>query len=62
MLYQHRAGKLRPIAYVSRSLAPSENNYPVHKLEFLALKWTVVDKLRDNLYGAEFTVKTETTP
>lgn len=42
VLYQHQAGKLRPIVYVSRSLAPSENNYPVHKLEFLALKWTVV--------------------
>lgn len=48
---------LRPIAYVSCSLTRSENNYPVHKLEFLALKWTVMDKLKDYLYGATFVVK-----
>lgn len=31
----------------------------MHKLEFLALKWAVVDKLHDNLYGATFVVKTD---
>ena len=30
--------------YASRSLNKSEMNYPVHKLEFLALKWAVTDK------------------
>lgn len=50
------------MAYVSRSLTPAEKNYTIHKLEFLALKWTVVDKLRDYLYGAEFTVKTDNNP
>ncbi len=46
-----RTGWLQPVAFVSRSLTPSEKNYPVHKLEFLALKWVVVDKLHDYLYG-----------
>uniref|UniRef100_A0A8C5QI26 ribonuclease H n=1 Tax=Leptobrachium leishanense TaxID=445787 RepID=A0A8C5QI26_9ANUR len=53
VLYQEYGGLLRPVAYVSRSLTPSEKNYPTHKLEFLALKWAVVDKLKDYLYGAE---------
>lgn len=40
-------------------MAPAERNYPTHKLEFLALKWAVVDKLRNYLYGAEFIIKTD---
>ncbi|XP_040216142.1 uncharacterized mitochondrial protein AtMg00860-like [Rana temporaria] len=43
VLYQEHDGHLRPVAYVSRSLTSSENNYPTHKLEFLSLKWAVVD-------------------
>ncbi|PIO32203.1 hypothetical protein AB205_0160660 [Aquarana catesbeiana] len=62
VLYQDHNGHLRPVAYVSRSLSPAEKNYPTHKLEFLALKWVVVDKLRDYLYGAEFVVKTDNNP
>ena len=62
VLYQEHDGHLRPVAYVSRSLIPSERNYPTHKLEFLALKWAVVDKLKDYLYGAEFIVKTDNNP
>ena len=38
VLYQVQEGKQRVIAYASRSLTRSERNYPVHKLEFLALK------------------------
>ena len=38
VLYQVQEGKQRVIAYSSRSLTRSERNYPVHKLEFLALK------------------------
>lgn len=43
---------LRPIAFASRKLSNSEMRYPVHQLEFLALKWAVVDKFHDYLYGA----------
>ena len=41
---------------------PSERNYPVHKLEFLALKWAITDKFHDYLYGAAFQVFTDQQP
>ncbi|PJE78240.1 hypothetical protein CI610_02833 [invertebrate metagenome] len=47
ILYQVQDGKERVIAYASRGLRASERNYPAHKFEFLALKWTVTDKLHD---------------
>lgn len=62
VLYQEQDGRLRPVVYVSLSLTPSEKNYPIHKLEFLALKWAVVDKLKDYLYGAKFVMKMDINP
>lgn len=62
VLYQQHAEGLRPVAFISRSLSPSEKNYPAHKLEFLALKWAVVDKLHEYLYGATFEVRTDNNP
>ena len=38
VLYQVQNGIKRVIAYASRSVNKTEMNYPVHKLEFLALK------------------------
>ena len=46
----------------SRSLKPSEKNYPAHKLEFLALKWAVCEKIHDSLYGSLFEVITDNNP
>ena len=42
------------IAYGSRTLSPSEQNYHLHsgKLEFLALKWSICEQFRDYLYYA----------
>ena len=37
----------RVIAYASRSVSKTEMNYPVHKLEFLALKPAITDKFHD---------------
>ena len=51
VLYQEQDNVKRVIAYASRSLSKSEKNYPVHKLEFLALKWAICEKFRDYLYG-----------
>ncbi|KAM9316899.1 solute carrier family 22 member 7 [Gastrophryne carolinensis] len=62
MLHQEYPSGLRPVAFISRSLTLSERNYPVHKLEFLALKWAVVDKLHDYLYGVPFEVRTDNNP
>ncbi|RXN35730.1 Retrovirus-related Pol polyprotein from transposon 412 [Labeo rohita] len=61
-LYQEQHGKLRVIAYASRGLSKSESRYPAHKLEFLALKWAVVEKFNDYLYGSQFTVMTDSNP
>lgn len=61
-LYQNQDGKNRVIAYASRSLKPSEKNYPAHKLEFLALKWAVCEKFHDYLYSSKFEVLTDNNP
>ena len=62
VLYQQQDGIDRVIAYASRSLKPSERNYPAHKLEFLALKWAITDKFHDYLYGTSFEVVTDNNP
>ena len=62
VLYQTQAGVGRGKAYASRSLKPSENNYPAHKLEFLALKWYVTGKFHDFLYGSSFEIITDNYP
>lgn len=62
VLNQEYPEGLRPVAFASRKLCQSEKNYPVHQLEFLALKWAVVDKFHDYLYGARFTVRTDNNP
>ncbi len=36
--------------------------YHTHQLEFLALKWTVVDTFHDYLYGLKFIVRTDINP
>lgn len=65
VLYQHQEGKLRVIAYGSRTLTTAEQNYHLHsgKLEFLALKWAITEKFRDYLYYAPtFTVYSDNNP
>ncbi len=62
VLNQENPEGLRPVAFASRKLKASEQRYPVHQLEFLALKWAVVDKFHDYLYGARFTVRTDNNP
>ncbi len=62
VLNQEYPEGLRPIAFASRKLSQSERNYPIHQLEFLAMKWAIVDKFHDYLYGAKFTVRTDNNP
>lgn len=40
----------------------SEQKYPIHQLEILALKWTIVDKFHDYLYESKFTVPKDNNP
>lgn len=44
----------------SQKHSNSEWRYPVHQLEFLALKWAVVDKFHDYLYIAKFMLELTT--
>ena len=63
VLYQKQDGKLRVIAYASRSVSKAEANYPAHKLEFLALKWAVCEKFHEYFYGSKpFEVFTDNNP
>ena len=62
ILVQVWDGQKRVIAYASRSLSRSERNYPVHKLEFLALKWAITDKFHEYLYGSDFQVYRDNNP
>ena len=62
VLYQKQNDCFKVISYASRGLKRSEKNHPTAKLEFLALKWSVTDKLHDYLYGATFTVVTDNNP
>lgn len=62
VLYQEHSEGLRPVAFASRRVSATEQRYPVHQLEFLALKWAIVDKFHDYLYGAKFTVRTDNNP
>ena len=62
MLSQTQNGKEKVIAYASRKLTNTEARYAAHKLEFLALKWVVTEKLKDYLFGNEFTVFTDNNP
>lgn len=62
VLYQEFKGKNKVISYASRGLNKSEQNYPAHKREFLALKWAMCDKFRDYLLGTKVTVVTDNNP
>ena len=63
VLTQIKEDKLeRPVAYASRTLSKSEQNYDAHKLEFLALKWAITDRFHEYLYGGTFDVFTDNTP
>ena len=58
-------GKLRPVAFASRGLRGAERNYMDYssfKLELLALKWAVSEKLREYTLGTHCTVYNDHNP
>ncbi|XP_063049996.1 uncharacterized protein LOC134444699, partial [Engraulis encrasicolus] len=65
VLYQRQEGKMKVIAYGSRTLSAAEKNYHLHsgKLEFLAMKWAICERFRDYLYYTpNFVVYTDNNP
>jgi hypothetical protein len=59
VLYQKDDGRKKMISYASRGLTKAERNYPAHKQEFLALKWAVCDRFKDQLTGCKTKVLTD---
>ena len=63
VLYQEQDDKThRVIAFASRTLSKTERNYDAHRLEFLALKWSVTERFHEYLYGGHFEVYTDNNP
>ena len=52
-------GQYHPVAFGSHSLTPSEKNYHSSKLEFLALKWNVMEHFKEYLMYSPFVVQTD---
>ena len=50
------------IAYASQTLSKSERNYGAHKLEFIALKWSVIERFHEYLYGGHLEVYADNNP
>ncbi|RXN30512.1 Transposon Ty3-I Gag-Pol poly [Labeo rohita] len=65
VLSQEQEGQVRPIAYASRSLRPTEcnmSNYSSMKWDFVALKWAMTEKFREYLLGSRCVVFTDNNP
>lgn len=61
VLSQGPVGKDRPIAYASRTLNSTEENYSTLEKEFLAIVWAV-KHFRPYLYGRKFKLYTDHQP
>ena len=55
-------GWFHPVAYGSQALTKHEKNYHSTKLEFLALKWAVMEHFKEYLLYQPFLVKTNNNP
>ena len=55
-------GCYHPMAYGSWALTANKKNYHSTKLEFLALKWTVIEHFKEYLLYQPFLVKTDNNP
>ena len=65
VLSQETDSGVRPVAYASGGLRPTErnmSNYSSMKLEFLALKWAITEKFREYLLGHKCVVHTDNNP
>ena len=51
-----------PVAFGSRSLTPAEKNYHSSKLEFLTLKWSMMEHFKEYLAYVPFVVQTDNNP
>ena len=54
--------RYHPVTFGSRSLTSAEKNYHSLKLEFLALKWNVMEHFKEYLAYAPFVVRMDNNP
>ena len=63
VLSQKQADRhFHPVAYGSQALTAHKKNYHSTKLEFLALKWAVMEHFKQYLLYQPFLVKTDNNP
>ena len=55
-------GWYHPVTYGSRPLTPHEKNYHSTKLEFLVLKWEVMEHFKEYLHYQSFLVRMDNNP
>ena len=55
-------GWFHPVAFGNQALTTHEKNYHSTKLEFLALKWAVMEHFKEYLLYQPFLVKTDNNP
>ena len=55
-------GCYHPVIFGSHYLTPSEKNYHSSKLEFLALKWSIMEHFKEYLTYLPFMVQTDNNP
>ena len=55
-------GCYHPVAYGSQALTADEKNYHSTKLEFLVLKWAVMEHFKEYLLYQSFLVRTDNKP
>ena len=61
LLQRQPEGQLKPVAYISRSMTPTEQRYAQIEKEALALTWAC-DRFSDYLIGLDFHIQTDHKP
>ena len=62
LLQESDDGQYHPVAFASWELKGGEPKYHSSKLEFLALKWAVIEQFHEYLQYQPFTIRTDNNP
>ena len=61
LLQKQKSGEIRPVAYISRTMTPTEQRYGQIEKESLALTWAC-ERFQDYLVGVQFHTETDHKP
>ena len=62
ILYQNQDEADHDIGYASQFLSKTNHKYLAHKLEFLALKWAIMEQFHNYLYSNNLVIYTDNNP